>query len=210
MQTGKKILLVDDDAGLRQALREQLKLYVEFEIWEAGSGSEALAMLKNDYFHLVVLDVDLPDMDGREVCRILRRSGVNIPIIMLTVADTETDVIFGLDAGAHFVCDGSHVVERGHRLDFAIDDMLRGNEERESALFNCAVYLLDTAGNARTRHRVQHAEADPVATEGRKCLPNLPPLPHRFLCLLRVSVTDCEIFVPALTSTGKGAANGVP
>ena len=101
MQTGKKILLVDDDAGLRQALREQLKLHEEFEIWEAGSGSEALAMLKNDYFHLVVLDVDLQDMDGREVCRILRRSGVNIPIIMLTVADTEADVIYGLDAGAN-------------------------------------------------------------------------------------------------------------
>ncbi len=152
MQTGKKILLIDDDADLRQALREQLKLHEEFEIWEAGSGSEALVMLKNDYFHLVVLDVDLPDMDGREVCRILRRSGVNIPIIMLTVADTDTDVIFVLDAGAN-----DYIIKpfRFSVLLARLRAQLRQHEQSEDAVYligHCAFQpsaksLTDTSTN---------------------------------------------------------------
>ncbi len=76
---GKKILLVDDDDALRQSLGEQLRLYEEFTIIEADNGTEALSLAKGEYFDAILLDVGLPDMDGREVCRLMRRSGVTSP-----------------------------------------------------------------------------------------------------------------------------------
>ncbi len=72
MQTGKKILIVDDDAELRQSLGEQLRLHEEFDVAEAESGGEALNITRTDHFDAILLDVGLPDMDGREVCRLMR------------------------------------------------------------------------------------------------------------------------------------------
>ena len=97
----KKILLVEDDAALRQSLCEQLELYEEFSTTEAESGGDGLEQARSGQFDIVLLDVGLPDMDGREVCRLMRQSGVKVPIIMLTVADTDADTILGLDAGAN-------------------------------------------------------------------------------------------------------------
>ena len=73
---GKKILLVDDDDALRQSLSEQLQLHEEFETVTAERGTDALEIGKGDHFDLIILDVGLPDIDGREVCRLLRRAGV--------------------------------------------------------------------------------------------------------------------------------------
>ena len=89
MVNGKSLLLVDDDDALRESLRDQLQLHEEFAIEEANNGSAALDIAKDSNHDLVILDVGLPDMDGREVCRLMRRAGVNAPIIMLTGADTE-------------------------------------------------------------------------------------------------------------------------
>src|SRR5262245_47214592 len=72
---GKKILLVDDDQALRQSLDEQLQLHEAFVTAEAATGGTALDLCKNDRFDAILLDVGLPDMDGREVCRLLRRNG---------------------------------------------------------------------------------------------------------------------------------------
>jgi DNA-binding response OmpR family regulator len=77
------------------------QLHEEFVPTVATKGAEALELAKNDYFDVIILDVGLPDMDGREVCRLMRRSGVKSPIIMLTGADTDADTILGLDAGAN-------------------------------------------------------------------------------------------------------------
>jgi DNA-binding response OmpR family regulator len=101
MTTGKQILIIDDDAALLEMLSEQLKLHEEFATVGAKSGAEALELAKEDYFDVIILDVGLPDMDGREVCRLMRRNGVTSPIIMLTGADTDADTILGLDAGAN-------------------------------------------------------------------------------------------------------------
>ena len=98
---GKKILLVDDDEALRQSLSEQLRLHEEFSTVEAGNGGDALEVTKQEYFDAILLDVGLPDMDGREVCRLMRRNGVKSPIIMLTAAESDADTILGLDAGAN-------------------------------------------------------------------------------------------------------------
>ena len=101
MTAGKRILIVDDDTTLLEMLGEQLQLHEEFSTTGAKSATEALELAKEDYFDVIILDVGLPDMDGREVCRLIRHNGVTSPIIMLTGADTDADTILGLDAGAN-------------------------------------------------------------------------------------------------------------
>ncbi len=101
MSNGKQILIVDDDETLVEMLAEQLRLHEEFQINTVGTGAEALNIAKEDYYDMILLDVGLPDIDGREVCRLMRRNGVRSPIIMLTGADTDSDTILGLDAGAN-------------------------------------------------------------------------------------------------------------
>jgi DNA-binding response OmpR family regulator len=95
------ILIVDDDTALRKELAEQLTLHEGFEIHEAGTGKEALDFAKRHPFAAVLLDVGLPDMDGRDVCRLLRKEGVKAPVIMLTAHTGDADTILGLDSGAN-------------------------------------------------------------------------------------------------------------
>lgn len=101
MSGSKRLLLVDDDQELLSMLVEQLGLHDDFQITEADSGKKALDSAKAHTFDVIILDVGLPDMDGRDVCRIMRKDGVKSPIIMLTGADTDADTILGLDAGAN-------------------------------------------------------------------------------------------------------------
>lgn len=101
MSTLKKILLVDDDDDLRDALADQLVLSEEFDVFEAENGAAAMDRAKAAHHDLIILDVNLPDMDGREVCKLLRKQGVKSPIIMLTAQDSDADTILGLDSGAN-------------------------------------------------------------------------------------------------------------
>ena len=101
MTPGNRILIVEDDELFRRTLGEQVQLHEELIPIEAATGADALEAAMSDYFDVIVLDVGLPDMDGREVCRLMRRNGVTSPIIMLTGSDTEADTILGLDAGAN-------------------------------------------------------------------------------------------------------------
>jgi DNA-binding response OmpR family regulator len=97
----RRILIVDDDAALRQSLAEQLERHGEFASRDCDSAATALQIVELERFDAVLLDIGLPDMDGRELCRQLRRSGVTAPIVMLTAADSEADTVQGLDAGAN-------------------------------------------------------------------------------------------------------------
>ena len=99
----RPLLIVDDDAALRATLAEQLSLDGEFEPTEVATAGEAEEMLASaaTRFDAVLLDIGLPDGDGRELCTRLRRQGLKIPVIMLTGADAEADVVRGLDAGAN-------------------------------------------------------------------------------------------------------------
>ncbi len=97
----KKILLVDDEDDLREALSEQLVMTEDFDVFEAGTGHDAMDKVRAGLFDLIILDVGLPDTDGRELCRRMRKQGVKCPILMLTGHDTDADTILGLDAGAN-------------------------------------------------------------------------------------------------------------
>ena len=101
MISRKTILLVDDDDELRGALAEQFSLHDGFETLDAATAGEALESAQSERIDLVLLDVDLPDMDGREACKLMRSRGVRAPILMLTGQDTDADAILGLDSGAN-------------------------------------------------------------------------------------------------------------
>lgn len=139
---GKKILLIDDDEALRDSLSEQLRLHEEFITTEAASAADALEITKEEYFDAILLDVGLPDMDGREVCRLLRRNGVKSPIIMLTGHDTDADQILGLDAGAN------DYIAKPFRLNVLLARLraqLRQHEQSEDAVFNIGPYTFQPA-----------------------------------------------------------------
>jgi len=137
MTTGKQVLIVDDDAPLLEMLSEQLQLHEEFITATATSGADALDISKDDYFDVIILDVGLPDMDGREVCRLMRRGGVTSPIIMLTGADTDSDTILGLDAGAN------DYITKPFRLGVLLARLrahIRQHERSDDAVFTIGPY----------------------------------------------------------------------
>jgi two-component system KDP operon response regulator KdpE len=93
------ILVVDDDASTRRALRVTLT-GMNFTIVEAARGEEALSLVRSTWFDAVLLDVDMPGMGGVETCRCIRRAIARLPILMLTVMNSEDDKVLALDAGA--------------------------------------------------------------------------------------------------------------
>ena len=136
-KTAKRVLMVEDDAELRGALLEQLKLHEEFEPVAAESAGQGLARVKEDRFDIILLDVNLPDMDGRELCRVMRRQGVKAPIIMLTAADSDSDTILGLEAGAN------DYVTKPFKLSVLLARLrahLRQHESSEDAVFQIGPY----------------------------------------------------------------------
>ena len=101
MTTGRRILIVEDDGDFRESLKDQLNLHEGFEVTTAETASKGMELAKSDHYELLVFDISLPDMDGREAVRLLRKSGFKTPIIMLTGKVADADQILGLDAGAN-------------------------------------------------------------------------------------------------------------
>jgi two-component system KDP operon response regulator KdpE len=99
METGL-ILVVDDEQQMRRALRTALRS-LGFKTVEAARGAEALSLARSNRFDAVLLDIKMPGMDGIETCKSLRRLVPRLPILMLTVRDSETDKVEALDAGAN-------------------------------------------------------------------------------------------------------------
>lgn len=154
MAVVRRILLVDDEADLRDALAEQLQVHDSFETDTAADGAEALEMAKSGRYDAILLDVGLPDMDGREVCKALRRAGVACPVIMLTAMDGDADTILGLDSGAN------DYVAKPFKLPVLLARLrahLRQHEASEDAVFTVnrfvfrpgAKLLVDEAANRK-------------------------------------------------------------
>ena len=97
----RKILIVDDDEELRRTLAEQLALYEEFNISQADTAGRGLTHIRAEQPDMVIMDVGLPDMDGREAVKLLRKDGFKNPVIMLTGQTSDSDVVLGLDSGAN-------------------------------------------------------------------------------------------------------------
>lgn len=142
MAQQKNILLVDDDEDLREALAEQLVMTEDFEVFEAGSGAEAMQKAKENLYELVILDVGLPDTDGRELCKLMRKQGIKCPILMLTGHDSDADTILGLDAGAN-----DYVTKpfKFPVLLARIRAQLRQHEQSEDAVFQLGPYTFKPA-----------------------------------------------------------------
>jgi|TARA_B110000483_G_scaffold235597_1_gene307356 DNA-binding response OmpR family regulator len=138
----KRILLVDDDEDLREALGEQLLMTEDFDVFEAGNGSDAMEKVKSELYDLIVLDVGLPDTDGRELCRLMRKQGVKCPVLMLTGHDGDLDTILGLDAGAN------DYVTKPFKFPVLLARMraqLRQHEQSEYANFTLGPYTFKPA-----------------------------------------------------------------
>lgn len=138
MPSAKRILLVDDDEMLRASLVEQLSAEDEYEPVEAASCAEARAKGREGLYEFMILDVGLPDGDGRALCKELRSAGVTCPIILLTAKDGDSDVIEGLEAGAN-----DYVAKpfRFAVLMARIHAHLRSHEQNEEAVYRVGPYV---------------------------------------------------------------------
>jgi DNA-binding response OmpR family regulator len=147
MHGTRKILIVDDDAALRESLAEQLQLNGEFAATECDTAAGALDAVRRDRFDAILLDVGLPDMDGRELCRLIRRDGVGLPILMLTAADSEGDTVMGLDAGA------DDYITKPFRLNVLLARLrahLRQSQHRDDAVFAIGPYTFQPGAKLMT------------------------------------------------------------
>jgi DNA-binding response OmpR family regulator len=152
MSNVRRILIVEDDSELREALVEQLALHEEFEAVAAENGTKGVQAAKTGQIDLVIMDVGLPDIDGREAVRMLRKGGFKSPILLLTGHDTDSDTILGLESGAN-----DYVTKpfRFAVLLARIRAQLRQHEASEDAVFTIGPFtfrpssklLLNAKGN---------------------------------------------------------------
>lgn len=137
MSNVRSILVVDDDVELASALAEQLALHEEFAPQTVDTAAKALAFVKDDRVDLALMDVGLPDMDGREAVKLMRRNGFRSPIIMLTGHDSESDTVLGLESGAN------DYVAKPFRFSVLLARIrahLRQHEASEDAVFTIGHY----------------------------------------------------------------------
>lgn len=150
------ILIIDDDGALRESLADQLRLHDDFDVEQASTAAEGLETAGQRHFDAIILDVGLPDMDGRDACRLLRRNGVGCPVLMLTAADGDADTILGLDSGAN------DYITKPFRLGVLLARLrahLRQHAQSEDAVFSIGPYsfrpaakmLVETASERKVR-----------------------------------------------------------
>lgn len=150
MSNASRLLVVDDDQDLRDTLVEQLGLYEEFQITTADTGAGALQAIGGDRIDLAIMDVGLPDMDGRDAVKQMRRDGFRSPIIMLTAQGSENDTVMGLEAGAN-----DYVVKpfKFAVLLARIRAQLRQYEASEDAVFQIGPYTFRPGSKLLTNEK---------------------------------------------------------
>jgi DNA-binding response OmpR family regulator len=158
MASPRPILIVEDDAALRATLAEQIGLEGDFTADEAESAEQAAQKLASAdaRYDAILLDIGLPDGDGRDFCAKLRRDGMKMPVIMLTGHGGEQDVVRGLDAGAN-----DYIAKpfRLNELLARVRAQLRVFDNSEDAVFTIGPYmfrpsarlLLEPARNRKVR-----------------------------------------------------------
>ena len=138
MARARKILLVDDDDLLRETLIEQFGHHDDFDVEPIANAKDAIERVKDEaHIDLVLLDVGLPDMDGREACQMMRKNGFKSPVIMLTGADSDADQVLGLNSGAN------DYVTKPFKFAVLLARVrahLRSHEQSEDAVFKIGLY----------------------------------------------------------------------
>ncbi|MEX0643832.1 MAG: response regulator transcription factor [Parvularculaceae bacterium] len=138
MARAKRILLVDDDELLRETLIDQFAVHDDFSVEGLATAQAAVEKVKEEaHIDLMLLDVGLPDMDGREACALMRKNGFKSPIIMLTGADSDADHILGLNSGAN------DYVTKPFKFAVLLARVrahLRSHEQSEDAVFKIGPY----------------------------------------------------------------------
>ncbi|HSC20044.1 MAG TPA: response regulator transcription factor [Rhizomicrobium sp.] len=136
MPSAKRVLLVDDDAMLRDSLAEQL-VAEGFDPIQAGTCADARERASEGLYEFMILDVGLPDGDGRKLCCEFRERGITCPIVLLTAADSDADTIEGLGAGAN-----DYVAKpfRFAVLMARVHAHLRSHEQSEEAVYRIGPY----------------------------------------------------------------------
>lgn len=156
-----RILLVEDEELLRTSLAEQLEFSEEFTVIQAGTGADGLDVAKKDHLDIAILDVGLPDMDGRDLCRMMRRNGVKAPIVMLTAQDSDADTILGLEAGAN---DYISKPFKFNVLLARIRAQLRQHKQSDDAIFSVGPYSFQPAAklliNKETAKKIRLTEKE--------------------------------------------------
>lgn len=148
MTSPKKILIVDDDDVLRETLKDQFSLHDEYAVSDVATATAGIKAVKAEHADLVILDVNLPDMDGREACKLIRRGGYKGPILMLTAQAADSDAILGLDAGAN-----DYIIKpfRFGVLLARIRAHFRQHEQSEDAVFKVGPYSFKPSAKLLTR-----------------------------------------------------------
>ena len=139
--------MIDDDEDLRSELALQLSAQSDLEVIEAGTAVAGLAKAQEDRPVVILLDINLPDGDGRDVCRLMRKNGVAAPIIMLTSLIEERDTVAGLDSGAN------DYVTKPFNLNVLmarIRAQIRSHQASEDAVFQLGPYEFRPAAKLLT------------------------------------------------------------
>ncbi|MEM1020407.1 MAG: response regulator transcription factor [Pseudomonadota bacterium] len=144
----RTILLVDDDDDLREGLADQFVLQEEFTVDQASNGTDGLALAKSGKHDLIILDVNMPDMDGRDLTKLMRKHDVRAPIILLTALEGDADAILGLDSGAN-----DYVTKpvRFGVLHARVRAHLRQHENTDDATFSVGPYEFKPSARLMTR-----------------------------------------------------------
>lgn len=147
-----KILLVEDDRGISQFLKKGL-LENGFDVDVANEGGKGLYLVLHENYDLVILDIMLPKVDGRNILREMRSKGILTPVIFLTAKDSEKDIVYGLGLGAddYLVKPFSfnELLARIHAL------LRRTKEVKSPSILRIANLILETEGHRVFRNKVK-------------------------------------------------------
>ena len=144
MQT---VLIIEDDATLLRGLKDNFS-FQGYNVLLAADGEKGLALAAEARPDLIILDLMLPKMNGYEICRRLRREGLNLPVLMLTAKNEESDVVLGLELGADdYVKKPFSIRELLARS----EALLRRRRQGEAERWTFGNYILDVAARTLTR-----------------------------------------------------------
>ena len=97
----RSLLVIDDDEAFRTSLSEQLQVSEGYSVVQVGTAAAGLSLAVATHYDAILLDIGLPDIDGLQVCKLVRRHGVRAPVIILSADASDANVILGLEAGAN-------------------------------------------------------------------------------------------------------------